>query len=107
MITKVPVKSIVLNATTTPLLHTDWTEVLNSLDYSASHFEVYNGSTTPLQIGVGALGKEIALPYTVMGGGTNGSISQSVNAASRITLKPVDSDITDGFIVINLFTGVT
>ena len=107
MITKVPVKSIVLNATTTPLLAADWTEVLANLEYSASHFEVYNGSTTPIQISTGALGEELAIPYTVMGGGTNGTVAQSIGSGSRLCLKPVDSDITDGFIVINLFTGIS
>jgi hypothetical protein len=107
MIIKVPVKSIVINASTLNLLHTDWTEVLAALNYTASHFEVYNGSTTPIEIAVGAAGKEEALPYTIMGGGTNGIVAQNIGASSRITLKPVDSDITDGFIVINLFTGVT
>jgi hypothetical protein len=107
MITKVPVKSIVLNATSIPLLSADWTEVLAALDYSSSHFEVYNGSTTPIQIGVGANGNEEALPYTVMGGGTNGTVAQNIGAGSRISLKPIDSDISDGFIVINLFTGVS
>lgn len=104
---KVPVRSIVLNAATTNLLHTDWTEALANLDYAAGYFEVYNGSTTPIQIGIGAAGQETALPYTIMGGGTNGTVAQSISAGQRISLKPVDSNITNGFIVINLFAGVT
>ena len=107
MTTKVPVKSIVINADTINLLFTSWTEVLGALDYSASHFEVYNGSTTPIQIATGASGKEVALPYTIMGGGTDGVVSQAIGAGSRVSLRPVDSNITDGFVVINLFTGVS
>ncbi len=107
MTTKVPVASIVVNAATLNLLAAAWTEVLQSLKYASSHFEVYNGSTTPIQIAVGPTGQEVALPYTIMGGGTNGPVSQNIGGASRITLKPVDSDIIDGFIVINLFTGVS
>lgn len=107
MNTKVPVKSIVLNASTTNLLHTDWTEVLASLGYASAYLEVYNGSTTPIQIAVGPPGEEEVLPYTVMGGGTNGPVAQSINAGQRVSLRPVDSDITNGFVVINLFTGVT
>ncbi len=107
MSTKIPVKSIVWNATTSPLLASGWTEILESLLFSAAYLEVYNGSTTPLQIGVGGAGDEEALPYTVMGGGTNGTIKQAISAASRISLKPVDSNISDGFIVLNLFTEVT
>jgi len=107
MTTKIPVKSIVVNAATLNLLHTQWTEVLSSLLYAAAYFEVYNGSTTPIQVAVGPNGQEQALPYTVMGGGTNGAVAQAIPAASRISLKPVDTDITNGFIVINLFTEVT
>lgn len=104
---KVPVKSIVWNATTSPLLAADWTEILSSLPFSVSHFEVYNGSTTPLQIGVGAAAQEKALDYTIMGGGTPGPVKQSIGNGSRLSLKPVDANISDGFIVINLFTEVT
>jgi hypothetical protein len=104
---KVPVKSIVWNATSSPLLSSAWTEILASLEFSASHFEVYNGSTTPIQIAVGESGDEEALPYAIMAGGTNGAIKQSIGAGSRISLKPVDDDIDAGFIVINLFTEVT
>ncbi len=104
---KVPVKSIVWNATTSPLLASAWAEVLSSLGFSASHFEVYNGSTTPIQIATGSAGNEQALPFTIMGGGTNGPVKQAIGAASRISLKPVDSNISDGFIVINFFTEVT
>lgn len=104
---RVPVKSIIVNASTLNLLHTAWTQVLDNLDYASGYLEVYNGSTTPIQIGVGPAGQEHALPYTIMGGGTNGLIAQAIRAGQRVSLKPVDSDITAGFIVINLFTGVT
>ena len=104
---KVPVKSIVLNATSSPLLAAAWTEILASLEFAASNFEVYNGSTTPLQIALGSAGNEVPIPYTVMGGGTPSTVKQSIGAGSRISIKPVDSDITDGFIVINLFSEVT
>ena len=103
--TKVPIESIVINAGTLNLLSAQWTEVLRALKYGASYFEVYNGSTTPISVGVGAIGKEEALPYTIVGGGTNGMIAQSIPAGSRVSLKPVDSNITDGFIILNLFTG--
>lgn len=103
--TKIPVKSIVVNAATLPLLHTQWTEVLDATGYAASYLEVSSGSTTPIQIAIGPNGEEEALPYTVIAGGTNGSVAQAIPASSRISLKPVDNDITDGFIVINLFTG--
>lgn len=107
MNSKVPIKSIVLNANSDPLSAAAWTQVLDALEFSSSHLEVYNGSTTPIQIAVGSVGQEEAVPYTVMGGGTPGLVKQKINAASRISLKPVDSDIIDGFIVINLFTEVT
>jgi hypothetical protein len=107
MSARVPVKSIIWNATSNPLLSSGWTEVLAALQFSASHLEVYNGSTTPLQIAVGAAGSEEALPYAIMGGGTPGTIKQAIGASSRISLKPVDSNISNGFIVINLFTEVT
>lgn len=107
MNTKLPVASIIVNAATLNLLHTAWTQVLAALGYASGYLEVYNGSTTPIQIGVGAAGAEFALPYTIMGGGTNGIIAQHINAGQRVSLKPVDADITAGFIVINLFTGVT
>jgi hypothetical protein len=107
MNTKIPVASIIVNASTLNLLHTSWTQVLAALGYASGYLEVYNGSTTPIQIGVGPSGQEQALPYTIMGGGTNGLVAQNINAGSRITLKPVDSDITNGFVVINLFAGVT
>jgi hypothetical protein len=107
MNSKIPVKSIVWNANSNPLLASAWTEVLASLEFSSSHMEVYNGSTTPIQIAVGSVGNEQALPYSIMGGGTPGLVKQRVDAKSRISLKPVDSDIIDGFIVINLFTEVT
>jgi len=104
---KVPVKSIIWNATANPLLSSAWEEVLAALPLSASHLEVYNGSTTPIQIATGSSGNEEALPFTIMGGGTNGTVKQAISAASRISLKPVDSNISDGFIIINLFTEVT
>lgn len=107
MSTKIPVKSVVWNATTTPLLASAWTEILSSLPYSVSHFEVYNGSTTPLQIAIGESGEEQALDYTIMGGGTPGAVKNSIGSGSRLSIKPVDSDIDDGFIVINLFSEVT
>lgn len=103
---KIPVKSIVWNATTSPLLASAWTEVLAALALSASHFEVYNGSTTPIAIATGSANNEEALPFTIMGGGT-GLVKQAINAGSRISLKPIDSNISDGFVVINLFTEVT
>ena len=104
---KVPVKSIVINAASLNLPHTAWTEVLSNLLYSASHFEVYNGSTTPILIATGSSGNEAALPYAIMGGGTNGPVAQNIGAGSRITLQPVSSDIVNGFIVINLFSETT
>ncbi len=103
--TKVPVKSIVWNATTSPLLAADWTEILAALDYPAAFIEVAQGSTIPIMIAIGAIGEEEEIPYTVMAGGTNGIVAQSIAAGSRISLKPVDTDISDGFIVLNLFTG--
>lgn len=107
MSSKIPVKSIVWNATTSPLSFAAWTEILAALEYPSSHLEVYNGSTTPIQVAVGSAGNEEALPYTIMGGGTQGLVKQRIDASSRITLKPVDTNIADGFIVINLFTEVT
>ena len=107
MSSKVPVKSIVWNATSNPLLSSGWTEVLASLPFSASHFEVYTGSTTPLQIAVGPAGNEEALEYTVIGGSTPGPVKQSLGTGARLSVKPIDSNISDGFIVINLFTEVT
>lgn len=106
MASKIPVKSIVWNAVSNPLSAAAWTEILASLQYPASHIEVYNGSTTPFEIAIGSAGNEQAVPYAIMGGGTQGLVKQGIEALSRISLKPVDADITEGFIVINLFTEV-
>lgn len=81
-----------------------WTELVAaaSMTKACTAMTVdYSGDAT-LYLGVGASGSEVALPILIPPGGLP-LIPIELSRLTRLSLKAVDQNITDGVIILNLF----
>jgi hypothetical protein len=75
--------------------------------YGCSGIEIFNPSGTAMIIALGAAGSEVAIPYTVLPGGTTGFIMFEINKGVRISLKGLSAgggaNVTTGAFILNQF----
>lgn len=102
LLARVPVLTVRYNAAT-PITTSAWAQISAALGKPASAVEIFNGSGSILQIAKGALGAEVAFPYTVPPGTLTTVLPFEFQNLSRITMKAVDQDTTEGYIILNFF----
>lgn len=103
--TKQPLQTIAIDLSVTSITSGAWVQLLAKLTYAARFVEIFNGSSSAFSLAVGAAAAEVALPYTVVPGGTNGSviISNIFKAADRISAKSIGGTPTQGLLIFNFY----
>lgn len=102
LLVRVPVLTVRYNATT-PITTSAWQQITAALTKPASAVEIFNGSGSILQIARGAAAAEIAFPYTIPPGTLTTVLPFEFSNNSRITMKAVDQDTTEGYVILNFF----
>ena len=89
----------------TNLTTSAWTTVIAALTSACSAIEVFNPSGSPIQFALGAAGSEVAIPYTILPGGTTSFIPFEMTNKSRLSAEVVagGSTISTGYLIVNLF----
>lgn len=102
---KQPLQTIAIDLSSTSIGPSAWVQLLAKLQYAAGSVEIFNGSSSAFALGVGAVGQEQALPYTLMPGGTNGvvSLTKLFKAGDRITAKSIGGTPTQGLLIFNFY----
>lgn len=74
-----------------------------SNSHPCSAIEIFNPSGSPMIIALGDAGSEVAIPYTILPGGTTGLIAWEIAKSVRISLKAYDAAVTSGRFILNQF----
>lgn len=103
LLTRKPVQSVTLDTAIGSITTSAWKELSSALSAACSGLEIFNGSGSSIQIATGAAGSEVALPYTVLPGGTTGMISAEISKGVRLSAKAIDVTMSTGYFIVNLF----
>lgn len=76
----------ILNLATSPVTNAAWVQIVGATPHPCSSAEVYNGSNALVQLAIGAIGSEKAIPYTVLPGRTV-LIPLEISKGQRISAK--------------------
>lgn len=100
-----PVKTVTLDMSGANITTSAWVQILAAASnlYGCSAIEVFNPSGSSIQIATGAAASEVALPMTILPGGTSGPVPFEISGGKRISLKAIDANVTSGLFVINFF----
>ena len=102
---KQPIQTLVIDLSVTTITSSAWVQLLAALLYAAGSVEIFNGSSSAFSLAMGSSGNEVALPYTVLPGGTNGivSLSQLFKTGSRISAKSIGGTPSQGLLIFNFY----
>lgn len=97
--------TVTLLMSTTNVPTGSWTTLLAkaSNKSACSGLEIFNPSGSPMQIATGDAGSEVALPYTILPGGTTGFLAIEIPGGVRISLQALDASVTAGRFILNQF----
>jgi hypothetical protein len=100
-----PVQTVYLNMASTNVPTGSWTTLLAALSnlVACSAVEIFCPAGSTVQIATGAAGHEVAIPYTIPPGGTSCPIVMEIAAKVRISLQAVDTSITSGYFILNMY----
>lgn len=103
--TRKPIQTVVIDLSVTAITSAAWVQLLAALTYAATKVEIFNGCSSAFSLGVGSAGNEVALPYTVLPGGTAGAVSLSklFPAGARITAKSIGGTPAQGLLIFNFY----
>lgn len=79
-----------------------WVELIASTSDIISTWSVFDGSGEVLELGVGALGAETRFALIQPGGGD--VFEHQIPAGSRISIKAITANVTDGWLVVNAWS---
>lgn len=97
-----PIQTLQLDLSSNNITTSAWKHVLTSVPKAAVVMEVFNPSGSPLLVAQGATSSEVALPWTVMPGGS-GVSTVEISAGKEISFKAVGTAVTSGYLIINLY----
>jgi hypothetical protein len=98
-----PVQTVQLSFASTNVTTGAWVQLIASLAQACSAIEVFNGSPAMIKIAQGSAGNEVAVPYTILPGGSPSVLPIELSSLARISLETVDQTANTGYIVINFF----
>ncbi len=98
-----PVATVALDMSGTNVTTAAWATVIAALGAACSSLEIFNPSGSPMQIAIGAAGVEVAIPYTVLPGGSAAVLPVEIAKGVRISAKAYDTNVTAGRLIINFF----
>jgi hypothetical protein len=98
-----PVQTAYLNTGSTNITTSAWVTLLAAASnlVAASAVEIFNPSGSTLIIALGAAGSEVAIPYTIIPGGTVVVLAMEIPAKTRVSVKAVDTTVSSGYMVFN------
>lgn len=98
-----PVATVALDMSSTNITTAAWATVIAALAAACSAIEIFNQSASAMQIATGAGGSEVALPYTVLPGGSAVLLPIEIAKGLRLSAKAYDATASTGRLVINFF----
>lgn len=106
LLARKPIATVTLNLSSTNIVSGSWATVLASLPGACTALEIFNPSSSTIQLATGSAGNEVALPYAVLPGGTTSYIPFNIPGLVRISAETVDgSTASSGYFTINFFGG--
>lgn len=97
-----PVQVIRLDYSSTNVTTGAWVQLSSGLDQSVREISVFDSSGRVLQLGTGASGSEVAIPFYITPGGFD-LAPCIVEKGVRLAIKAVDASATTGQLVINFY----
>ena len=98
-----PVQTIRLDFSTAATT-TAWRTLSSSLTYHVKVAELYNSSTSFIELGIGAgTASATAIPMTVFPSGGNGRIDLQLSKSSNLFARVTSATASSGVLAINLF----
>lgn len=98
-----PVATHRLNTASSSIATNAWTEVTSATSEPCDAIEIFNATGSILLLASGAAAAEVALPYTILPGGSSILVPFSVAKAARLSVKAVDLAASSGYVILNLF----
>ena len=101
-----PVATLVLSMSSTNIVSGAWTELIHAIaaGKGCSAFEVFNGGSSIISIATGASGSEVAIPYSILPGGSSILIPVEIPKGVRLSAETADGTTANsGYLVINFF----
>ena len=99
-----PVYTLVYSMTSVNIPSGSWVQLASTLPAAASAVEIFNGSASALTISIGAAGREVAFPYTIIPGGPATVIPAEIPHGSRFAAQTADgSTASAGYLIFNFF----
>lgn len=84
-----------------------WVQILTAANnkVACSGIEIFNPTGSTILLALGAPGSEVAIPYSILPGGTTGFLSMEIASGKAISMKTVDAAGTGavGIILLNQF----
>ncbi len=99
-----PVAREYLDTASTNVTTGAWVEIIASTSEPASGVEIFNGTGRLLEIALGAVASEVAIPYYIPPGGSADNLPLfDFPKSVRVSVKAVDVNATTGLIILNFF----
>lgn len=95
------VGNYMLDYSGSPVTTTDFTEIFDSFPADMKEIEVFDSSGQVLTLAIGAVGVEASQILICPGG--NGRVPFTFTAGSRLSIKAISADATEGILVLNFF----
>jgi hypothetical protein len=100
-----PVDRIALDTGSTNITTSAWVQLYAATAQPCSFLDIFNETTSIIQIAVGGVGSEVALPFYIYGGNLPQFVPVDflIPKGSRISAKAIDANATTGYLIINMF----
>lgn len=100
-----PVARAALALASTNITTAAWVQLIAATDVSAGGLEVHNPSTQVLELAIGGVGSEAALPVYIYPSTTPQWIPLDglIPKGSRVSAKAVSNTANSGYLLLNLF----
>lgn len=97
-----PAFKISLSAASTTITTAAYVELDSATDASCNKLSVWNSTTQPIYLAIGASGAENIIKYDVApGGGAVHLIHQPLARGVRLTARAVGADAATGYLIVN------
>lgn len=98
-----PVAAFLIDTSSANITTGAYSQIVASASSKNSRMlEIFNSTSSVLQLAIGAAGAEVVMPFYIMPGG-NGAIMCMISMGQRISVKAVDANATLGLLIINQY----
>lgn len=102
-IARTPVATLRLDMSSTNITTSAWATLVASQGAPVSAIEIFNGSASPMLIARGAAASEVAIPYTILPGGSSILLPIEIARGVRLSAKALGTSVTAGEFILNFF----